>query len=107
MCRFSAHIKNERVNILMRDIILYAHMMTNEIEASEYLDNQFEFRILTNQKMDIDDFLDSLLEINEETIIKLDDTMTIVDNLGRFGLGIIKSLHIAEEMNECISLELL
>ncbi len=91
----------------MKYIRLNAHLMTNEPDASEYLYNQFKFPPLPNRKADIDDFLDNLLEIDEDITINVDDTMMLVDNLGRFGLGVIKALHKADEENEYINLELL
>lgn len=87
----------------MKKVFLNAASIRNETQAPDYL--KYAFRLDDKDALDLDRLYSVIMSIKEETVIELDDPDLLIENLGRYGLGLIKLLRDAEHESEFITFD--
>lgn len=89
---------------MMNTMLLNADMMTSESGAMKYLWKQFGFEEIESEEKTPDLLFANLMSVSDRLEIEIDDPMEVADNLGRFGLGLIKIFEEAAYENELVDL---
>lgn len=87
----------------MKQILLDADNIYNEKQANDYF--RSVFKINEECEFNLDALYSAVMSINENTEIKLQNADCLVDELGRYGLGLIKLLRDAEQESKYITFE--
>ena len=88
----------------MLKIILHADKMTTQEAAQDHIMESFAFD--GNYKKNMDDFYGYLMSIKSPMKVEIDDIGKLTDDLGRYGLGLIKILTDASKENDNIVFKL-
>jgi len=87
----------------MKKVFLNAASIHSEVQAPDYL--KYAFRLDDEDALDLDRLYSEIMSIKEDTIIELDDSDLLIENLGRYGLGLIKLFRDAENESDFITFE--
>ncbi len=87
----------------MKQILLDADNIYNEKQANDYF--RSVFKISEECEFNLDALYSAVMSINENTEIKLQNADYLVDELGRYGLGLIKLLRDAEQESKYITFD--
>jgi RNAse (barnase) inhibitor barstar len=86
----------------VKKYVLEAKKMMSQSEMQKYLKEVFEY----DDDMDMDAFYSVLMSIKEPCTIELDDMESLVENLERYALSMIKLLREASNESEFINFEM-
>ena len=85
----------------MKQILLDADGIHTEKQANEYL--RSAFRMDKDCEFSLDSLYSEVISIKEKTQIELDNADLLIDELGRYGLGLIKLLRDASHESRYIT----
>lgn len=87
----------------MKQILLDAEGIHSEKQANDYL--RSAFKMDKNCEFNLDALYSTIMSIKENTQIELDNADLLIDELGRYGLGLIKLMRDASQESRYITFD--